>query len=88
MSGLDPGFGPAAEVLARLRGTTGDLGAVLAELESAVEPGVADWPVEAQARYRAAKREWTAALELMPGCLDRAAEAFREIAAEEPDIGS
>jgi len=80
----DPGFAPAAEVLARLRGITGDLAEVLAVLESEVEPAVARWPAGDRARYREARREWTAALELMPGCLDRAAEAFREITAGEP----
>ena len=83
----DPGFEQAAEVLSRLRRTTGDLGAVLAALESAVEPDVARWPAAARARYRAAKREWATALDRMPECLDRAAEAFREISAEGPDRG-
>ncbi|WP_162834344.1 WXG100 family type VII secretion target [Amycolatopsis circi] len=86
MSG-DPGFEQAAEVLSRIRRTTGDLGAVLAELESTVEPEVAGWSAEARARYREAKREWSTALDLMPECLDRAARAFREISAEEPKRG-
>ncbi|MFD2465955.1 hypothetical protein [Amycolatopsis silviterrae] len=84
MSG-DPGFEQAAEVLSRIRRTTGDLGAVLAALESEVEPAVARWPAAARARYRDAKREWATALDRMPECLDRAAEAFREISAEDPD---
>lgn len=86
MSG-DPGFEQAAEVLSRIRRMTADLGAVLAELESAAEPGVAGWPAAARARYREAKREWATALDRMPECLDRAARAFREISAEEPKRG-
>ncbi|WP_409462598.1 hypothetical protein [Amycolatopsis sp. GA6-003] len=83
----DPGFEQAAEVLSRIRRTSGDLGAVLAELESAVEPEVAGWPAAARARYREAKREWATALDRMPECLDRAAQAFREITAEDPKRG-
>lgn len=60
--------------------TTGGLRAVMAELESTVEQELAGWPPEAAARYRAAKREWTAALDRMPECLDRARDAFEEIA--------
>ncbi|WP_275292740.1 hypothetical protein [Amycolatopsis sp. La24] len=86
MSG-DPGFEQAAEVLSRIRRTTADLDAVLAELESAVEPEVAAWPAAARARYREAKREWVAALDRMPECLDRAAQAFREISSPDPKRG-
>ncbi|WP_037367784.1 WXG100 family type VII secretion target [Amycolatopsis orientalis] len=87
MSG-DPGFAQAAEVLSRIRRTTGDLGAMLAELETAVEPEVAGWPAGARARYQEARREWATALDRMPECLDRAARAFREITVEDPKRGS
>jgi uncharacterized protein YukE len=73
-------FSHADDILDRMGETTGGLRAVMAELESTVEQDVAGWPPEAQARYSAAKQEWTAALARMPECLDRARDAFEEIA--------
>ncbi|WP_033293732.1 WXG100 family type VII secretion target [Amycolatopsis jejuensis] len=83
----DPDFRQADEILGRIRETTSDIGAVLAELESTVEPDVEHWPADAKARYRAAKHEWTAAVHRMPECLERARQAFCDIAAEESDRG-
>ncbi|MBB4688440.1 WXG100 family type VII secretion target [Amycolatopsis jiangsuensis] len=67
--------------------TTSGIRAVLAELESAVERELPGWPAEMKARYRTARREWDEAVRRMPECLDRARQAVREIAGEEPDRG-
>ncbi|QRP47158.1 WXG100 family type VII secretion target [Amycolatopsis sp. FDAARGOS 1241] len=72
-------FTEADEILDRVGKTTGGIRAVLTQLESTVEQDVAGWTPEAQARYWAAKRVWTAALERMPDCVERARDAFREI---------
>jgi uncharacterized protein YukE len=73
-------FSHADDILDRMGATTGGLRALMAELESTVEQDLAAWPAEAQARYNAAKQEWTEALARMPECLDRARDAFEEIA--------
>ncbi|SEO63133.1 WXG100 family type VII secretion target [Amycolatopsis saalfeldensis] len=80
MTGAGSDFSHADDILDRMGATTGGLRAVMAELESTVEQDLAAWPAEAQARYRAAKQEWTEALARMPQCLDRARDAFEEIA--------
>jgi uncharacterized protein YukE len=53
---------------------------VLAELESTVEPELAGWTAEARDEYLRGKRDWARAAERMPACLDRAREAFGELA--------
>ncbi|WP_326566084.1 hypothetical protein VSH64_29930 [Amycolatopsis rhabdoformis] len=80
---MSPGrfdFTDADEILDRMGKTTGGIRAVLAELESTVERDMAGWTPEAQARYWAAKQAWTEAVARMPECVERAREAFREIA--------
>ncbi|MEV6897315.1 hypothetical protein [Amycolatopsis sp. NPDC051372] len=80
---MSPGrfdFTDADEILDRMGRTTGGIRAVLAELESTVERNLAGWTPEAQARYWAAKQAWTEAVGRMPDCVERAREAFREIA--------
>ncbi|WP_372663441.1 WXG100 family type VII secretion target [Amycolatopsis kentuckyensis] len=67
-------------VLDRMGAITGELGDLLAELESTVEPELAGWTGEAREEYLRAKREWGRAAERMPGCLERAREAFGELA--------
>ncbi|WP_329067243.1 WXG100 family type VII secretion target [Amycolatopsis sp. NBC_01480] len=80
MTGGGSDFSHADDILDRMGATTGGLRAVMAELESTVEQDLAAWPAEARARYNAAKQEWTEALARMPECLDRARDAFEEIA--------
>ncbi|WP_329055227.1 WXG100 family type VII secretion target [Amycolatopsis sp. NBC_01488] len=72
-------FGFADLVLDRMGEITGELGDLLAELESTVEPGLAGWSGEAREEYLRAKRDWGRAAERMPGCLERAREAFGEL---------
>jgi ESAT-6 family protein len=73
-------FGFADLVLDRMGAITGELGGLLAELESTVEPELAGWTGEAREEYLRAKREWGRAAERMPACLERAREAFGELA--------
>ncbi|MET8996295.1 hypothetical protein [Amycolatopsis sp. NPDC004169] len=77
MTRLDFSF--ADLVLDRMGTITGDLGALLADLEARVEPELAGWPPEAQEAYWRAKRDWTRAAGRMPGCLERARAAFGEL---------
>lgn len=44
-----------------------------------MEPGLAGWSGEAREEYLRAKRDWGRAAERMPGCLERAREAFGEL---------
>ena len=67
-------------VLDRMAAITGELGELLAELEADVEPGLAGWTGEAREEYLRAKRDWGRAVERMPECLERAREAFDELA--------
>lgn len=80
MTRRDLDFGFADLVLDRMGSITGELGELLAELESTVEPDLTGWTWEAREEYRRAKRDWARAAERMPGCLDRAREAFGELA--------
>jgi uncharacterized protein YukE len=75
-------------VLDRMGSITGGLGDLLAELESTVEPGLAGWTDEARERYLLAKRDWARAAERMPDCVDRAREAFGELARGYDEAGS
>jgi uncharacterized protein YukE len=75
-------FSFAGLVLDRMGALTGELGALLAELESAVEPGLAGWTGEAREEYVRAQRDWARATERMPACLERAREAFGELAGD------
>ncbi|MEU7790788.1 MULTISPECIES: hypothetical protein [unclassified Amycolatopsis] len=68
-------FSYAGLVLDRMGAITGELGELLAELETDVEPELAGWTAAAQEEYRRAKREWARAAERMPGCLERARTA-------------
>ncbi|MEV4057488.1 hypothetical protein AB0J55_40320 [Amycolatopsis sp. NPDC049688] len=77
MSRLDFGF--AGLVLDRMDVITGELGEVLAELETRVEPGLAGWTPEAREEYLRARRDWARAAERLPGCLERARAAFGEL---------
>jgi uncharacterized protein YukE len=83
---LDLGF--ADLVLDRLGSITGELGELLAELEAGVEPGLAGWTGEAREQYLRAKRDWGRAAERMPACLERAREAFGELARDVGDPAS
>lgn len=76
---MSAGFADADEILDRVGETTSGIRTVLTQLESTVERELAGWPPEVQARYWAAKRAWTAALERMPGCVERARRAVHEI---------
>lgn len=76
---MSEGFADAREILDRMEHTTSGIRAVLTDLESTVERDLTGWPPGARARYRAAKREWTVALERMPRCVERARDAFQEI---------
>jgi uncharacterized protein YukE len=67
-------------VLDRMGSITGGIGELLADLESTVEPGLAGWTDEAREQYLLAKRDWARAAERMPDCLDRARDAFGELA--------
>ncbi|MDT7805854.1 MAG: hypothetical protein QOI78_9287 [Actinomycetota bacterium] len=75
-------------VLDRMGSITGGLGELLAELESTVEPGLAGWTDEGRERYLQAKRDWVKASERMPDCVDRAREAFGELARGYDEPGS
>jgi uncharacterized protein YukE len=79
-------FSFADLVLDRMGAVTGELGELLAELEAGVEPGLAGWTGAAQEQYLLAKRDWARAAERMPGCLERAREAFGELA--RGDVGA
>jgi len=80
MTRPEPGFGLADLVLDRMAGITGELGELLAELESTVEPGLAGWTDEAREEYLRAKRDWVRAAGRLPDCLDRARSAVGELA--------
>ncbi|OXM67379.1 WXG100 family type VII secretion target [Amycolatopsis vastitatis] len=67
-------------VLDRMAAITGELGELLAALEADVEPELAGWTGEAREEYLRAKRDWGRAVERMPECLERAREAFGELA--------
>jgi uncharacterized protein YukE len=75
-------------VLDRMGSVTGELGELLAELEASVEPELAGWTGEAKEQYLLAKRDWARAAERMPECLDRAREAFGELARGDDDLGA
>ncbi|MEU4517174.1 hypothetical protein AB0F52_00480 [Amycolatopsis sp. NPDC024027] len=66
-------------VLDRMGAITGELGELLADLESRVEPELAGWPPEAREEYWRAQRDWARAAGRMPGCLERARAAFGEL---------
>ncbi|RSD13296.1 WXG100 family type VII secretion target [Amycolatopsis eburnea] len=72
-------FGFAGLVLDRMGSITGELGELLAELETDVEPGLAGWTGAAREEYARAKREWARAAERMPGSLARARAAVEEL---------
>jgi uncharacterized protein YukE len=80
MTGRDLDFRFADLVLDRMGEITGELGDLLAELESTVEPELAGWTAEARDEYLRGKRDWARAAERMPACLERAREAFGELA--------
>ncbi len=67
-------------VLDQMGSVTCEIKSVLEELESTVEPRLDGWTGAARAEYLEAKRAWEAAAGRMPGCLERAREAFGEIA--------
>ena len=67
-------------VLDRVGSVTGGIRALLEELASAVEPQLDGWTGSARAEYLEAKRAWELAAGRMPECLDRARDAFGEIA--------
>jgi uncharacterized protein YukE len=75
-------------VLDRMGSITGGIGELLADLESTVEPGLAGWTDEARERYLRAKLDWVKAAERMPDCVDRAREAFGELARGYDEPGS
>jgi uncharacterized protein YukE len=75
-------------VLDRMGSITGGIGELLADLESTVEPGLAGWTDEARERYLQAKRDWVKATERMPDCVDRARDAFGELARGYDEPGS
>ncbi|KDN20947.1 WXG100 family type VII secretion target [Amycolatopsis rifamycinica] len=77
MTRLDFSF--ADLVLHRMGTITGELGELLTDLESRVEPELAGWTPEARAEYWRAKRDWARAAERLPGCLERARAAFGEL---------
>lgn len=77
MTRLDFGF--ADLVLDRLGAISGELGELLADLESRVEPGLAGWTPEAREEYSRARRDWAHAAKRMPGCLERAQAALAEL---------
>ncbi|GAB3134145.1 WXG100 family type VII secretion target [Amycolatopsis sp. NPDC004378] len=74
---LELGF--ADLVLDRMGAITGELGDLLAELESSVEPELAGWTAEAREEYLRAKRDWARAAARMPACVARARAAFGEL---------
>jgi uncharacterized protein YukE len=75
-------------VLDRMGSITGGIGDLLADLESTVEPGLAGWTDEAREQYLQAKLDWVKAAERMPDCVDRAREAFGELARGYDEPGS
>ncbi|MEV7092043.1 hypothetical protein AB0M80_04305 [Amycolatopsis sp. NPDC051045] len=77
MTRLDFSF--ADLVLDRLGAISGELGELLADLESQVEPGQAGWTPEAREEYSRARCDWARAAERMPGCLERARAALGEL---------
>lgn len=77
---IRPDFTRADVVLDRMGSVTGGIRALLEELESTVEPQLDGWTGTARAEYLEAKRAWEAAAGRMPACLERAREAFGEIA--------
>ncbi|MEV6827358.1 hypothetical protein [Amycolatopsis sp. NPDC051102] len=77
MTRLDFSF--AGLVLDRMDGISGELGELLAELESRVEPGLAGWTPEAREEYLRARRDWARAAARLPDCLERARAAFGEL---------
>jgi uncharacterized protein YukE len=72
-------FGFADLVLNRMGAITGELGELLADLESRVEPGLAGWTPEAREEYSRAQRDWARAAERLPGCVERARAALDEL---------
>lgn len=73
-------FTLADVVLDRMGTVTGGIRELLDRLESTVEPRLPGWTGGAREEYLEAKREWEAAAERMPDCLERARKAFGEIA--------
>lgn len=53
---------------------------MLTDLESNVERSLSEWTGDAQTQYWDAKRQWNQAADKMPECLQRARQAFGEIA--------
>ena len=80
MTRRDLDFRFADLVLDRMGAISGELGDLLAELESTVEPELAGWTAEARDEYLRAKRDWGRAAERMPACLERARDAVGELA--------
>jgi uncharacterized protein YukE len=72
-------FSFAGLVLDRMDDISGELGELLAELESRVEPGLAGWTPEAREEYLRARHDWARAAARLPGCLERARAAFGEL---------
>ncbi len=75
------------DFLDRMGSVTGGIRTLLEELESIVEPRLAGWTGSARAEYLEAKRSWEAAAGRMPECLERAREAFGEIARSSSEGG-